>query len=69
MKVEADALKAYGDQLGTRIVELESEIYELAGEEFNINSPKQLGVILFDKLQMPHAKKTKTRLFHGSGCS
>ena len=60
VKVEADALKAYGDQLGTRIVELESEIYELAGEEFNINSPKQLGVILFDKLQMPHAKKTKT---------
>ena len=60
VKVEADALKAYGDQLGARIVELEREIYELAGEEFNINSPKQLGVILFDKLKMPHAKKTKT---------
>lgn len=60
VKVEADALKAYGDQLGGRIVELEKEIYELAGEEFNINSPKQLGVILFEKLQMPHAKKTKT---------
>ena len=60
VKVEAEALKIYGDQLGTRIVELEKEIYGLAGEEFNINSPKQLGVILFDKLGMPHAKKTKT---------
>ncbi len=60
VKVEAEALKIYGDQLGARIVELEKEIYSLAGEEFNINSPKQLGVILFDKLKMPHAKKTKT---------
>lgn len=60
IRVEAEALKAYGDQLGTRIVELEKEIYEMAGEEFNINSPKQLGVILFEKLGMPHAKKTKT---------
>ncbi len=60
VQVEAEALKVYGDQLGTRIVELEKEIYELAGEEFNINSPKQLGVILFEKLEMPHAKKTKT---------
>ena len=60
VKVEAEALKAYGDQLGTRIVELEKEIYEMAGEEFKINPPKQLGVILFEKLGMPHAKKTKT---------
>ena len=60
VQVEAQALKIYGDQLGARIVELEKEIYELAGEEFNINSPKQLGVILFEKLEMPHAKKTKT---------
>lgn len=60
VKVEAEALKAYGSQLGERIVELEQEIYGLAGEEFNINSPKQLGGILFDKLGMPHAKKTKT---------
>ena len=60
VKVEAEALKAYGDQLGTRIVDLEKEIYEMAGEEFNINSPKQLGVILFEKLGMPHAKKMKT---------
>lgn len=60
VKVEAEELKAYGDQLGERIGELEKEIYELAGEEFNINSPKQLGAILFEKLGMPHAKKTKT---------
>lgn len=58
--VEGEALKAYGDQLGNRIVELEKEIYDMAGETFNINSPKQLGVILFEKLEMPHAKKTKT---------
>ncbi len=60
VKVEADALKVYGEQLGSRIVELEKDIYALAGEEFNINSPKQLGVILFEKLQLPHGKKTKT---------
>ena len=60
IKVEGGALKEYGSQLGRRIVELEQEIYKMAGEEFNINSPKQLGVILFDKLKMPHAKKTKT---------
>ena len=60
VKVEAPALKVYGEQLGTRIVELEKEIYELAGEEFNINSPKQLGVILFEKMELPHGKKTKT---------
>ncbi len=60
VKVEAQALKAYGNQLGERITELEKEIYEMAGEEFNINSPKQLGVILFEKLGLPHAKKTKT---------
>ena len=60
IKVEAEELKKYGGRLGEQIVQLEQEIYEAAGEEFNINSPKQLGVILFDKLKMPHAKKTKT---------
>ena len=39
-------------------------IYEKAGETFNINSPKQLGVILFEKLQMPNGKKTKTRILY-----
>lgn len=60
VKVEADALKAYGDQLYTRIVELEKEICEDAGESFNINSPKQLGVILFEKMGIKGGKKTKT---------
>ena len=60
VKVEAPALRVYGEQLGMRIVELEKAIYELAGEEFNINSPKQLGVILFEKMELPHGKKTKT---------
>lgn len=50
----------YGAELAERIGELEAQIYEEAGEEFNINSPKQLGVILFEKLQFPGGKKTKT---------
>lgn len=60
VRIEAESLKAYGEQLGTKIVELEQEIYEEAGETFNINSPKQLGVILFEHLQLPNGKKTKT---------
>ena len=58
--VEKDALKEYGDQLVGRIEELEKNIYEQAGKTFNINSPKQLGVILFEKLGMPNGKKTKS---------
>ncbi len=50
----------YGEQLGGKIIQLEKEIYELAGEEFNINSPKQLGVVLFEHLSLPNGKKTKT---------
>ena len=60
ISVEAEALKIYGDQLAGRIRELETAIYEQAGETFNINSPKQLGVILFEKMQLPGGKKTKT---------
>lgn len=60
VRVNKKALKEYGEKLQVRILELEKEIYELAGENFNINSPKQLGVILFEKLQLPFAKKTKT---------
>ena len=60
VKVEAEALRFYGEQLGAKIVQLEKEIYELAGETFNINSPKQLGVVLFDHLSLPNGKKTKT---------
>ena len=55
-----EQLKAYGEKLSIRIAELEKQIYDKAGEKFNINSPKQLGVILFEKLQMPNGKKTKT---------
>lgn len=58
--VEREALHEYGQKLGERIRELEQEIYERAGEKFNINSPKQLGVILFEKMKMPYGKKTKT---------
>lgn len=58
--VKREALHEYGTKLGERIAELETEIYERAGETFNINSPKQLGVILFEKLHMPYGKKTKT---------
>lgn len=60
VRIEAEALRFYGEQLGEKIVDLEKEIYEQAGEAFNINSPKQLGVILFEKLKLPHGKKTKT---------
>lgn len=60
IKVEAEALKVYGDRLGGRILELEKEIYDMAGEVFNINSPKQLGVILFEKMGLSGGKKTKT---------
>ena len=60
VKVEGEALRVYGEQLGGKITELEKEIYELAGEEFNINSPKQLGVVLFEHLGLPNGKKTKT---------
>ncbi len=57
---DADALRAYGESLSGKIRELESAIYEAAGEEFNINSPKQLAVILFEKMGLPGGKKTKT---------
>ena len=60
IRVEAAALKQYGEQLIGRIGELETEIYAMEGETFNINSPKQLGVILFEKLKLPYGKKTKT---------
>ncbi len=58
--VDRAALKAYGDKLAERISIIENEIYKEAGEEFNINSPKQLGVMLFEKLNMPHSKKNKS---------
>lgn len=60
VKVEAEALKAYGDQLGEKIAELEKEIYKDANETFNINSPKQLGVVLFENMKISGGRKTKT---------
>ena len=60
IRVKREALKDYGEHLVGRIQELEQEIYALAGESFNILSPKQLGVILFEKLHLPYGKKTKT---------
>jgi DNA polymerase-1 len=59
-KVDADGLKSFSAELEGRINSLTAEIYETAGEEFNINSPKQLGNILFKKLNLPVIKKTKT---------
>ncbi|MGN0242054.1 MAG: DNA polymerase I [Candidatus Weimeria sp.] len=58
--MEADRLKEYGQRLQVQIDSLEKKIYAEAGEEFNINSPKQLGEILFGKLGLPKGRKTKT---------
>jgi DNA polymerase-1 len=60
MRVEKEALGAYGRELGNQIRVLEEKIYEGAGRQFNINSPKQLGEILFDDMKLPGGKKTKT---------
>ncbi|MBR1816382.1 MAG: DNA polymerase I [Lachnospiraceae bacterium] len=60
IRVDAAALKEYGERLKENIDKLTKEIYELAGEEFNINSTKQLGEILFEKLGLKSGKKTKT---------
>jgi len=57
-KVSADLLRKQSDQLGERIAALEQQAFELAGEEFNLASPKQLGYILFEKLKLPVQKKT-----------
>lgn len=60
VKAEAHALKAYSESLGSKIKELEGEIYAAAGEEFNIQSPKQLGIVLFEKMGLKGGRKTKT---------
>ena len=60
IEVKGEELKNYGEKLTVRIHELEKLIWQQAGEEFNINSPKQLGVILFEKMAIPGGKKTKT---------
>ncbi|MBE6008280.1 MAG: DNA polymerase I [Lachnospiraceae bacterium] len=60
IKVNKDEIISYGNELEKNIDKLTADIYSLAGEEFNINSPKQLGVILFEKLGLKGGKKTKT---------
>lgn len=59
-KVDVDVLKALGDKFGAEISEISKDIYQFAGEEFNLNSPKQLAVVLFDKLGLPTDKKRST---------
>lgn len=58
--VDTERLRSMGEEITTKLTEIEKQIYHLAGETFNINSPKQLGIILFEKLQLPPIKKTKT---------
>lgn len=58
--VRGEELKTYGEKMSIRISELEESVYQQAGEKFNINSPKQLGVILFEKMKLPGGRKTKT---------
>ena len=60
MYVDKETLEEFSKKLTVEISEVTKNIYKLAGEEFNINSPKQLGVILFEKLNLPVVKKTKT---------
>lgn len=60
IRVEKTALKEYGNQLVDKIADLEQSIYSEAGEVFNINSPKQLGLVLFEHLGLKGGKKTKT---------
>ncbi len=60
VKVNANRLLEMKSEFATRLTEIEARIYEEAGETFNINSPKQLGVILFEKMGLPAIKKTKT---------
>lgn len=60
VKTDAEGIDNFGRELAEKIARTEEEIYSLAGEKFNIGSPKQLGMILFEKLNLPFGKKTKT---------
>lgn len=60
VKVDSDTLQKMQEEMAVKLTKIEKNIFELAGETFNINSPKQLGVILFEKLNLPVIKKTKT---------
>lgn len=67
VKADADGIKAFGESLKGKIAELKEQIFAYAGEEFNIASTKQLGVILFEKLGLPVGKKTKTKTGYSTG--
>ncbi|MDX1774965.1 MAG: DNA polymerase I, partial [Desulfobulbales bacterium] len=60
IRVDIELLQELSREFTAKLAELEQEIYKLAGQEFNINSPKQLGEILFERLKLPHGRKTKT---------
>lgn len=60
IEVDKEGIEQFSQNISKRVEELQQSIYELAGEQFNINSPKQLGEVLFEKLQIPTKKKTKT---------
>ncbi|WP_028400938.1 DNA polymerase I [Ectobacillus panaciterrae] len=60
VKVDTGRLRGMGNELSAKLGHIEKDIHELAGEGFNINSPKQLGTVLFEKLNLPAMKKTKT---------
>lgn len=60
VKLDIDGIKAFGEEISEKADKISREIYEYAGYEFNIGSPKQLGSVLFEKLMLPSAKKTKT---------
>lgn len=60
IRCDANVLDSMGEDISKRIEEVKNNIYDLCGEEFNISSPKQLGAILFDKLNLPHGKKGKS---------
>ncbi|WP_340102650.1 DNA polymerase I [Rhodohalobacter sp. 8-1] len=60
VSVDVEMLEQFSEELTKDLEELEKEIFEISGEEFNLNSPKQLGEVLFDKLDLPAGKKTKT---------
>lgn len=60
VKIDIDGIKAFGEEVSAKADKISHEIYEYAGHAFNIGSPKQLGSVLFEKLALPSAKKTKT---------
>lgn len=60
VKLDIDGIKAFGEEISEKAEKISREIYEYAGYEFNIGSPKQLGSVLFEKLKLSSAKKTKT---------